>query len=175
MTNTDRRSTWTQEASDICKQYWIDGMSAQLIGARMGISRNAVIGRMHRLGLTKMGPRRANQLKPGRPRKPRLSSLTGLPAVNGHYAPLYPMPVPQVDDIARVAFEDLEPHHCRFIPHEPKDGYCGLERVPGSSYCAAHLHRCYVPVRVTGQMAAHDRVTGQDTVAATAQEFLEPA
>jgi GcrA cell cycle regulator len=178
--------SWTQEATDLCKQYWIDGMSASLIASRMGISRNAVIGKMHRLGLTKCGPRRAkmrpkqllaiqNTLPLGRPRKPKISPFTGLPVIEDGIGPRFAMPVPQADDKARVSLADLEPHHCRFIPGEPSDGYCGLDRVPGSSYCAGHLQRCYVAVQRTRQMAAHDRVSGQETVAAAAEEFLVPA
>lgn len=177
------RSTWTDEASDLCVKYWLDGLSSSLIATRMGISRNAVLGRMHRLGLAKGTPGQSKiqvnrDLKSrvaGRPRKPRLSPLTGFASVNGPIAPQYPMPVRQADDKARVSFENLEDHHCRFIPGEVSEGYCGLERVPGQSYCVGHLHRCYTPAQTTRHMAVHERAGGEHTVAATTAEFLEPA
>jgi len=182
MTNMDRRSSWTDEQTNTCVNLWLEGLSSSLIAARTGISRNAIIGKMHRLGLAKGTPGQAKfqingakQKRPGPPRKPRLSSLTGFATLDGHIGPRFAMPVSQPDDRARVSLADLEPHHCRFIPGEPSDGYCGLDRVPGSSYCAGHLQRCYVAVQRTRQMAAHDRVSGQDAVAAAAEEFLVPA
>jgi hypothetical protein len=40
-----------------------------------------------------------------------------------------------------IAFRDLEPRGCRFIPGEP-DGlatlYCGKPRIGSSSYCQTH-------------------------------------
>lgn len=176
------KETWTDEQTNTCVNLWLEGLSSSLIAARTGISRNAIIGKMHRLGLAKGTPGQAKfqingpqERRPGRPRKPRLSPLTGLSTVDGPIAPQYPMPVRRADDKARVTIADLEPHHCRFIPGEPSEGFCGLPHVPGSSYCADHLHRCHVAVDRTRQMAAHERVSGQETVAAAAEEFLVPA
>jgi len=173
--------TWTAETTHTCVELWLEGHSSSLIASRMGISRNAVIGKMHRMGLSKGTPgqsriqiNRKPGPRPSRPKKPRMSPITGLARLDYSADPL-PMPAPRADDIARVSFVELEPHHCRFIPGEPSQGYCGLDRVPGSSYCAGHLQRCYVPVTRTKQMAAHDRVSGQETVAAAAKEFLVPA
>lgn len=175
--------SWTDEKTNTCVTLWLEGLSSSLIAARTGISRNAIIGKMHRLGLAKGTPGQAKfqvngakvARQPGPPRKPRLSQRSGLAAVNGPIAPQYPMPIRRADDKARVSLAELEPHHCRFIPGEPKDGFCGLPKVPGSSYCADHLHRCHVAVDRTRQMAAHERVSGQETVAAAAEEFLVPA
>lgn len=174
--------SWTDETTQTCVELWLEGHSSALIASKMGISRNAVIGKMHRMGLPKGTPgqsriqiNRKPGPRPSRPQKPRMSPITGLARLDYSVDPV-PLPPPRADDIARVSFEQLEPHHCRFIPHEPTDGYCGLERVPGTSYCASHMHRCYTEARVTGLMAAHERATGDSTQVAVATEFLlEPA
>lgn len=43
---------WTDEQVDLLKQLHADGMSCSITGARLGRSRNAVIGKLHRLGLS---------------------------------------------------------------------------------------------------------------------------
>ncbi len=45
-------STWTQERVELLTKYWLEGLSASNISAKLtGVSRNAVIGKVHRLGL----------------------------------------------------------------------------------------------------------------------------
>ena len=44
---------WTDERVELLKKLWADGLSASQIAAELGgITRNAVIGKVHRLGLT---------------------------------------------------------------------------------------------------------------------------
>jgi len=57
---------WTEERVELLKKLWADGLSASQIAAELGgITRNAVIGKVHRLGLSgrakspsSSGPRR---------------------------------------------------------------------------------------------------------------------
>lgn len=54
--------SWTDERTDTLKTLWADGLSASQIAKQLGgATRNAVIGKAHRLGLTG----RANPAKPG--------------------------------------------------------------------------------------------------------------
>lgn len=41
---------WTDEAITSLKAWWAEGLSARTIGERLGVSRNAVLGKIHRLG-----------------------------------------------------------------------------------------------------------------------------
>ena len=44
---------WTDERVELVTKLWADGHSASIIASRMGgVSRNAVIGKVHRLGLS---------------------------------------------------------------------------------------------------------------------------
>ena len=65
--------SWTDERVELLKKLWADGLSASQIAAELGgITRNAVIGKVHRLGLS--GPRQERRaLGAPRPRKPRSS------------------------------------------------------------------------------------------------------
>src|SRR6478609_4368659 len=53
MRRTRRQMAWTDEVVEQLKQHWIDGKSASQIASLLGngVTRNAVIGKVHRLGL----------------------------------------------------------------------------------------------------------------------------
>src|SRR5438128_4347801 len=55
---------WTDERVELLKKLWQDGLSASQIAKQLGgVTRNAVIGKVHRLGLSG----RATPSKPARP------------------------------------------------------------------------------------------------------------
>ena len=65
---------WTDERVELLKKLWADGLSASRIAAELGgVTRNAVIGKVHRLGLS--GRAKPPSSSVNRPRKPRPSHL----------------------------------------------------------------------------------------------------
>ena len=43
---------WTEERVELLRKLWAEGLSASQIAGRLGeVTRNAVIGKVHRLGL----------------------------------------------------------------------------------------------------------------------------
>ena len=64
--------SWTDERVELLKKLWADGLSASQIAAELGgITRNAVIGKVHRLGLS--GRAKSPSSSVPRARKPRSS------------------------------------------------------------------------------------------------------
>src|ERR1700759_1357444 len=62
--------SWTDERVELLKKLWADGLSAsQIAGELGGITRNAVIGKVHRLGLS--GRAKSPSSAAPRPRKAR--------------------------------------------------------------------------------------------------------
>jgi GcrA cell cycle regulator len=62
--------SWTDERVELLKKLWADGLSASQIAAELGgITRNAVIGKVHRLGLS--GRAKSPSSSSPRPRKAR--------------------------------------------------------------------------------------------------------
>lgn len=62
------KSTWTDEQNERLRELWAEGHSTAQIAARTGMTKNAVVGRAHRMGL----PSRPSPIiKDGRPRAPR--------------------------------------------------------------------------------------------------------
>src|SRR5262245_65830850 len=84
---------WNDERVELLKKLWADGLSASQIAGRLGgVTRNAVIGKVHRLGLS--GRATTSRMKSHRPRvrtqatkrlmKPRFANV-GNPALRNLY------------------------------------------------------------------------------------------
>jgi len=75
-----KNSMWTNQREAILRRMWKGGASASIIGDELGISRNAVIGKVHRL---KLEPRLPNfkhsrrQLLTGRPQLEQRATQSG--------------------------------------------------------------------------------------------------
>src|ERR1700735_4056392 len=63
---------WTDEIVEQLKQHWIDGKSASQIAGLLGngVTRNAVIGKVHRLGLAGRAKTPSASVSPPRPLAP---------------------------------------------------------------------------------------------------------
>ena len=50
---SDTGNVWTDERLDELKKLWAEGLSISQIGEALGVSRNAIAGKAHRMGLPK--------------------------------------------------------------------------------------------------------------------------
>ncbi len=153
-------SFWTSERDAQITQMWADGLTCSQIANRVkAVSRNAVIGRVRRLGLPfrpqSGGTQAGKKYKARRaPRPLRPVSTAQAIRCDG-----LPIPTPAETDIPRVSLDDLTDRHCRWpcwdgrAPNPDVPSACGLEPLPGQKYCRAHYVRAYVPVRTREQSA----------------------
>ena len=120
---------WSTDREDRLRALVLDGLTAAMIGAEIGLSRGAVIGKAHRLGLRLLGGL-GRQPGPQKPRKSRARKPKVTTAVI-----LAPPPDEGVDILALAAGV------CRW-PQDTIEGvrYCGGETYPRHVYCPAH-HR----------------------------------
>lgn len=96
-----------------------------------------------------------------------------------------PAPDPHAFDIARLASGQthvllaVEEHHCRWpvgAPDLVNHRFCCLPKVPGLPYCEHHAVRASeAPKPVKPVPTTYRHIEGHTTIAATVQEFLEPA
>jgi GcrA cell cycle regulator len=161
---------WTDERVARLKKLWQDGLSAIQIAARLGgVTRNAVISKVHRCGFSGRKPRaNVRTILPPKPRvvSKRVAAVHGRPewhspSTEAHRAraqertvlSLHPFALPE--NTAVVALIDLEEHHCRFPLGEPNLlGYCGKPKVKGLSYCEHHSQICYATRSVASRVEA---------------------
>jgi GcrA cell cycle regulator len=158
--------SWTDERVETLKQLWKDGLSASQIAARLGsVTRNAVIGKVHRLGLagratkTRIPTRRvrravapgAQMLQPRRvPQKSRFQGA-GNPAFRELYA--QGEPVQTIEELVipiaeRKSIATLTESCCRWPIGDPQLAefhFCGRKKVPGLPYCDVHARRAFQP------------------------------
>ena len=76
--------TWTDERVELLKKLWADGLSASQIAAELGgVTRNAVIGKVHRLKLSaRAKPTNSAPRARTAPRTPRRVASPGGPPPN---------------------------------------------------------------------------------------------
>ena len=145
---------WTDEQITTLRERWAAGDSASVIASRLGtVSRCAVIGKARRLALPSRKPttRIPHPPRPKAPPRPVLTKVKNRFVFSDKFKAAKPsperfaLPQQQAADVAKVAFADLLPHHCRWPVGEPTTGFCGCDKVPGLPYCKAHAARAYNP------------------------------
>ncbi|WP_160120216.1 GcrA family cell cycle regulator [Rhodovarius lipocyclicus] len=87
---------WTVEAIDRLRALWSEGHSTAEIGRRMGVSKNAVVGKAHRLNLpARPSPIRRDAAMPPKPAPARRHTLPPLRAALREPPPILRRPEPQ--------------------------------------------------------------------------------
>src|SRR5579863_10002 len=155
-TNAATSSTWTAERIEQLRHYVASGLSCSQIAAEIGVTRNAVIGKIHRLGLGPGRPAAAPaRCCPPRARRPRFSPqrqhlrliFAQAPCVAGDEA----VDTVPIDSTQRCSLLELAQDKCRWPVGDPCAAdfvYCGNQAIAGFSYCAGHARMAYrVPAR----------------------------
>jgi GcrA cell cycle regulator len=158
-------ATWTDERVELLAKLWAEGLSASQIAAQLGgVSRNAVIGKVHRLGLS--GRNKVAAPAPQRARKPaRPAGLPSNPSTFQGNPAMTPRPAaqpetppaarhdPAAEELAipmseRVTIMELRESMCRWPlgdPTTPEFRFCGQRAITGLPYCAHHAQIAYQP------------------------------
>lgn len=159
---------WTEDRVETLSKLWADGLSASQIAKELGgVTRNAVIGKVHRLGLS-------GRAKPSRPKPAK-------PAVTARAKPA-PKPVKvavKVEDVVKAKAKEktaqlpatieqpplkakplkdgtyatiltITDHMCKFPIGDPKADefrFCGRKTDPDEPYCTPHSMVAYQPSR----------------------------
>jgi GcrA cell cycle regulator len=156
--------SWTDERVELLRKLWLEGLSASQIASALanGITRNAVIGKVHRLGLSgrikasaPSIPRvRTKPLRPATPRPPiargnTALALKAMPAEATEPEPLEDVVIPISE---RVTITELKEAMCRWPMGDPTTAefrFCGAKKPPEATgpYCAYHSRIAYQPVQ----------------------------
>jgi GcrA cell cycle regulator len=141
--------TWTTERVEILKNHFQAGLSCRQIAADIGVSRNAVIGKLSRLGLTRgkpVGEPRAK--KPAKERGTRSVPRLQYQMLQTLYEDdRQPADVPVVSE-QRCSLFELSKERCRWpisTPGAEDFCFCGNPPLNGQPYCLGHTRLAYRP------------------------------
>lgn len=120
------KTTWSDERVELLKTLWTSGKTAAQIATELGdgLTRNAIIGKAHRLGLS------------------------------GRITPVTkkidkPLPPEVHDEVAKdggISLLELTEKTCRYPFGDPKKSnfhFCGGSSLPGLPYCGEHAEISY--------------------------------
>lgn len=136
---------WTEERTNTLKTLWLQGQTASQIAERLGgVTRNAVIGKAHRLGLSSR-PSPIRQRPAGRPAAPAPAaplSRALLPTEPAKPQTILPPPV------APTAKTKAAPgsRACMWPMGDPKQPgfhFCNAPAEPSRPYCSSHCSIAY--------------------------------
>jgi GcrA cell cycle regulator len=140
--------TWTTDRVELLKSHFDAGLSCREIAAAIGVSRNAVIGKLARLQLTR-GPARA---EPRASKTARERSRKSIPRLQYQMLQaVYEDPQPALDAIAsdhRCSLFELSNERCRWpisTPGAEDFCFCGNTPLDGQPYCSGHTRLAYRP------------------------------
>lgn len=162
--------SWTNERVELLKKLWSEGLSAsQIAGELGGVTRNAVIGKVHRLGLSGRAKTTSSASKARRARpNPAPASAApkrqasqpqsiGATALKADFTPAPEVEAsPQVEPIAelvpisqRATILTLTERTCKWPIGDPSTDdfyFCGRQSDPNAPYCVHHCKIAYQPV-----------------------------
>lgn len=154
--------SWNDERKERLIKLYGEGLSASIIADRLGgVTRNAVIGKCHRLGLTGRAALVAKPKHNQNRKRPRSQPVKIAPSKtkvvrlgNTAFRRLLEQdaqPLPVVEELEiplaeRKTVETLTASSCRWPigdPQEPDFHFCGKNHVAGLPYCEFHARRAY--------------------------------
>lgn len=163
---------WTEQMVEDLRKMWKEGLTTGEIGKRLNVSKNSIVGKVHRLGLSgrpspikkksedntanaakeakapaaeKAEKKTVEPVKPAAPAK-ALPQKAAEPAAK-EFEPRLAHKEPAKKHNGFVSLTDLDCHTCRWPIGDPKDEnfhFCGKKIKIGQTYCDEHASVAYV-------------------------------
>lgn len=149
--------SWTDERIALLKKLWGEGKTAAEIANKLGgVTRNAVIGKAHRLKLSnRVSPIQENKKKPA----PAPQSAAPRPAEKKVQKSLE-----QDNSRKAIPLSDLGARMCRWPMGDPREqnfGFCGGPQMEGLPYCAHHAKIAYQAATRNRILQAEERAAAE--------------
>jgi GcrA cell cycle regulator len=151
--------SWTDDRVSLLKKLWMEGHSAAQIAKQLGggVTRNAVIGKVHRLGLagraTPSRPAKRPARQQARPRLGQSPSTPASPRPRMVVSPPILHIVPPLEPLRRAdgsvtTVLTLSERVCKWPIGEPgtdEFAFCGRQKCDGGPYCMEHARLAFQP------------------------------
>lgn len=135
--------SWTDKRVDVLKKLWSEGKTAAEIASELGgVTRNAVIGKAHRLKLSNRG----SMVQSPKKIKKKVNTARKPAPANANVAPKKKKVLKSDLQRERIPLDDLAANQCKWPIGDPKTadfGFCGDRKVPGIPYCVEHAQVAY--------------------------------
>jgi GcrA cell cycle regulator len=132
--------SWTDERVALLKKLWGEGKTAAEIASALGgITRNAVIGKAHRLKLS-------NRLSPIQPATKKTIKQAANTSTPPEKKPVRVQQAIQAPVGKGLSLAELNSRQCRWPEGDPREenfGFCGHTIMTGLPYCAEHAKMAY--------------------------------
>ena len=154
---------WTDERVELLKKLWLDGLSASQIAKQLGgVTRNAVIGKVHRLGLSgRAAPSQPSRtvFKAPRPVRPAVPAAPRRVEAATPRLPQEPRPIVYDEQPGSATVLTLGAHMCKWPIGDPSADnftFCGKVSEGDGPYCVAHARVAYQPQQARKRTGASD-------------------
>jgi len=157
---------WTDERIDTLRKLWLDGLSASQIATTLGgVTRNAVIGKVHRMGLSgRAAPSQPTRVvfKAPRPARPPVSTPPVMRRALPQPAPQViasPVREPEIMERGSATVLTLGAHMCKWPIGDPSTDdftFCGRRNGDEGPYCVEHARLAYQPQQARKKSNASD-------------------
>jgi GcrA cell cycle regulator len=148
----DKDSTWTSERVELLKSHFAAGLSCREIANEIGVSRNAVIGKLSRLNLAR--EKKPETRKDATRRDRQRSVPRSVPRLQYRMLRTLFTEAPPAESDQTIHSEqhcsllELSEEKCRWpisSPGEKDFCFCGNRPLDGLPYCAGHTRLAYQP------------------------------
>lgn len=153
---------WTDEMVEELRKMWKEGLTTGEIGKRLNVSKNSIVGKVHRLGLSgrpspikkkdgtpiyrndkkeAAAPKAVTPDKPVAEKEPMRHEAVAKPIQASKPS------TPSRHFTGNLSLTELDNHTCRWPVGDPKDEnfhFCGKKVRIGQTYCEEHSSIAYV-------------------------------
>lgn len=133
---------WTEERVEQLRKYWREGLSAGKISEKLEVSRNAVIGKAHRLGLEK-------RPSPIRPKNKTTAKVAVKAKTSKDKLSVKERIKQSSEENSNVV--SLRSRSCEWPIGDPKEQdfhFCDKQTLPSKPYCYEHACIAYQNYKV---------------------------
>lgn len=138
---------WTEKMVEDLRQMWIEGLTANEIAKKLGVSKNSIVGKVHRLCLTA----RPSPIKRKEDMLPENEiTIESSEEITEEIIEISDAEVKVVENSETalgIKLVHLDSHTCRWPLGDPRDenfGFCGKKVRAGQTYCDEHSAMAYV-------------------------------
>lgn len=135
---------WAPADTEIAVRLWKEGKSAREIGRRLSRTRNAIIGKIHRLGLCRKDQAKTTHTIAGKIGQKKRAKIMSVVSPTKDKRPPRPMTGVGNHSVCARPWETRGPHECAFPLTKPDGVYSCCISTDGV-YCERHQRIMYLP------------------------------